>query len=142
MDPFLVGEDLKNALTILPPYNDSIRSASKAERLLALNNIFDVYYPSVMAAEIYSKLYLAYVRARQKKNTLTAIRQGYENRKAAKGQFYKGIIAQTGLTNEESEILCGFIDKKDALAISEFLKGKKIDNVVKGTWKLIWSATR
>ena len=42
-------------------------------------------------------------------------------------EFYKGIIAQTGLTNEESEILCGFIDKKDALAISEFLKGKKVD---------------
>ena len=92
MDPFLVGEDLKNALTILPSYNDSIRSASKAERLLALNNIFDVYYPSMMAAEIYSKLYLAYVRAWQKKNTITAIQQGYENRKAAKGQFYKGII--------------------------------------------------
>lgn len=92
MDSFLVGEDLKNALTILPPYNDNIRSAPKAERLLALNNIFDVYYPSVMATEIYSKLYLAYIRARQKKNTLTAIRQGYENRKVAKGQFYKGII--------------------------------------------------
>ncbi len=42
-------------------------------------------------------------------------------------EFYKGIMAQTGLTNEESEILCGLIDKKDALAISEFLKGKAID---------------
>lgn len=92
MKPFLMGEDLKNALTILPPYNDSIRSASKADRLLALNDIFDVYYPSVMVAEIYSKLYLAYIRAQQKKDTLTAIHQGYENRKAARGQHYQGII--------------------------------------------------
>lgn len=92
MGAFLVGEELKEALAIYPQYNDSIREASKAERLLALNQIFDIYYPSSMAAEIYSKLYLAYIRAMQKKNTLTAIRQGYENRKAARGQHYQGII--------------------------------------------------
>lgn len=92
MDTLLVGEELKDALAILPQYDDRIRKASKAERLLALNQIFDIYCPSTMAAEIYSKLYLAYIRAMQKKNTLTATRQGYENRKGARGQRYQGII--------------------------------------------------
>lgn len=92
MGAFLVGEELKEALAILPQYDDRIRKASKAERLLALNQIFDIYWPSAMATEIYAKLYLAHIRAMQKKNTLTATRQGYENRKAARGQHYQGII--------------------------------------------------
>lgn len=53
MDTFLVGEELKHRLTILPQYDDCVRKASKAERLLALNQIFDIYYPSAMATEIY-----------------------------------------------------------------------------------------
>ena len=92
MNAFLTGNELKEALTILPQYDDRIRNATTGERLLALNNLFNLYYPSPMAAEIYSKLYLAYVRAMQKKHTLAAVRQGYENRKAAKGQHYQGII--------------------------------------------------
>lgn len=92
MDTFLVGEELKEALAILPQYDVCIRKASKAERLLALNQIFDIYCTSAMATEIYAKLYLAYIRAMQKKNSLTATRQGYENRKAARGQHYQGII--------------------------------------------------
>ena len=92
MNAFLTGNELKEALAILPQYDDRIRNATTGERLLALNNLFNLYYPSPMAAEIYSKLYLAYVRAMQKKHTLAAVRQGYENRKAAKGQHYQGII--------------------------------------------------
>ena len=76
MNAFLTGKELKEALAILPQYDDRIRNATTGERLLALNNLFNLYYPSPMAAEIYSKLYLAYVRAMQKKHTLAAVRQG------------------------------------------------------------------
>ncbi|MGN1059352.1 MAG: ATP phosphoribosyltransferase regulatory subunit, partial [Clostridia bacterium] len=41
--------------------------------------------------------------------------------------FYKGIIAQTGLNDEDAETLRAYIDKKDALAISEFLLDKGVD---------------
>lgn len=40
--------------------------------------------------------------------------------------FYKGIVSQAGLTEEEAEALRIHIDKKDSLAISEFLAGRNI----------------
>ncbi len=41
--------------------------------------------------------------------------------------FYKAIIAQLGLSDEEANILSDYMDKKDALAISGFLKDKAVD---------------
>ena len=55
MNAFLTGNELKEALTILPQYDDRIRNATTGERLLALNNLFNLYYPSPMAAEMSSK---------------------------------------------------------------------------------------
>jgi len=40
--------------------------------------------------------------------------------------FYKGIVSQAGLSEEEAEALRIHIDKKDSLAISEFLAGRDI----------------
>ena len=88
----LVGNELTEALTIRPVYNGDIRYASQSERLSALNNIFDIYYPSFMACEIYSKLYLAYIRALNKKNNTVAVKQYYENKKAIANKSYQGII--------------------------------------------------
>ena len=87
-----MGKELLEALTYLPAYNDSIRQLSASERLIALNNIYNIYYPSSMAIEIYSKLYLAFVRSTQKKQSILATRQLYENRKAIIGQQYQGLI--------------------------------------------------
>ena len=87
-----MGKELLEALTYLPTYNDSIRQLSASERLIALNNIYNIYYPSFMAVEIYSKLYLAFVRSTQKKQSILATRQLYENRKAIIGQQYQGLI--------------------------------------------------
>ncbi len=64
MDTFLVGEELKEALAILPQYDVCIRKASKAERLLALNQIFDIYCSSVKQPLLTRKI--AYAILKQK----------------------------------------------------------------------------
>ena len=76
----LTGEELKKALLVLPPYDESIRNASTAERLIELSKLYDVYLPSSMSEEIYCKLYLALLRSLQKKYTKTAVIQGNMNR--------------------------------------------------------------
>jgi len=40
--------------------------------------------------------------------------------------FYKAVVSQAGLSEEEAEALRVFIDKKDSLAISGFLAGRNI----------------
>ena len=88
----LVGEDLKKALSVFPDYDDSIRFSSTAQRLSELNEIYNIYYPTPMSEEIYSKLYLAHLRAIQKKKSILVTKQQYENRKAICSQPYQGII--------------------------------------------------
>ena len=80
MPPMLMGEELTNALSVLPPYDHSIRDASTSERLIELSRLYDVYLPSPMTEEIYCKLYLALLRSLQKKHTKTATVQGNINR--------------------------------------------------------------
>ncbi len=41
--------------------------------------------------------------------------------------FYKAIVAQAGLCEEDAETLRSYIDKKDTLAISEFLHSRKVE---------------
>ncbi len=71
----LSGEQLKCTLTVLPDYDNQITNASQAERLLALNSLYDIYLPNDMSVEIYAKLYLALYRSLQKKETKAAIKQ-------------------------------------------------------------------
>ena len=54
--------------------------------------LYQIYIPSQMSLEIYSKLYLALFRSMQKKGTQMAIKQRYENYKAIQQQSYKGIL--------------------------------------------------
>lgn len=42
-------------------------------------------------------------------------------------EFCKAVIGQTGLQGDEAEVLCTLIDKKDSLAIHEFLQDKSLD---------------
>lgn len=64
--PMLSGEELYNKLTDLPEYNRSIQTKNQTERILSLSTLYDIYLPSEMSVEIYSKLYLALVTNTEK----------------------------------------------------------------------------
>ena len=71
----LSGEELKRKLEIRPFYDNRSRLKTKSERLMALNDIYNVYLPSVMSEEIYSKIYLAMLRSLQKNQRTPAVHQ-------------------------------------------------------------------
>ena len=86
------GEELFTEMLYLPEYNDNIRAENQAIRLTALSDMYDIYIPSTMSQEIYSKLYLALLRSLQKKFTTLATRQQNENYKIIRGQVYNSVI--------------------------------------------------
>lgn len=86
------GDALISALSVLPDYDENIRSQNEAVRLIALSDIYRIYIPSPMTTEIYSKLYLALLRSLQKKMTKTAIIQQNQNHRAIQQQEYTGIM--------------------------------------------------
>lgn len=86
------GNELISALSIIPEYDETICQQNKAVRLMALSDLYQIYIPSQMSLEIYSKLYLALLRSMQKKGTQLAIKQRYENYKAIQQQSYSGIL--------------------------------------------------
>ena len=88
----LTGEELGNRLQVLPKYSDGDRDKSVSERLTLLNELYNIYVPSAMSNEIYTKLYLATLRSLGKKNTIEATQQYYQNYKAIKQQDHHGII--------------------------------------------------
>lgn len=87
----LMGDELNNALSVLPAYNPEICSETVTNRLIALSDIYKVYYPLPMSTEIYCKLYLALVRSQQKKNIDIITKQCYKNL-TVQNQDYSGII--------------------------------------------------
>lgn len=92
LPPMLSGAELLSALEVLPPYDESIRNQDAATRLMALSDLYQIYLPSQMSVEIYSKLYLALLRSLQKKGTKTAIEQRNQNHRAIRQLDYNGII--------------------------------------------------
>lgn len=66
MPKMLAGSELASALTILPEYDESIKNESEAIRLMALSDLYNIYLPSQMSKEIYSKLYLSLLRSLQR----------------------------------------------------------------------------
>lgn len=86
------GNELISALSIIPEYDEIICQQNQAVRLMALSDLYQIYIPSQMSLEIYSKLYLALLRSMQKKGTQMAIKQRYENYKAIQQQSYSGIL--------------------------------------------------
>lgn len=97
LPPMLSGEELKERLEIKPFYDNGIRSKVKSERLMALNEIYNIYLPSVMSEEIYSKIYLAMLRSLQKKEGKLAVQQRNENGRKIRNMDgssygYQGII--------------------------------------------------
>ena len=86
------GNELIAALSIIPEYDETICQQNQAVRLIALSDLYQIYIPSQMSLEIYSKLYLALLRSMQKKGTQMAIKQRYENYRAMQQQSYSGIL--------------------------------------------------
>ena len=68
-------KEVYSELLNLPMYNGSICQSSATERLIALSDIYDIYIPSEMTYEIYSKLYLALLNSLKKKSTRAAVIQ-------------------------------------------------------------------
>ena len=65
----LIGDELKDSLQVLPEYDRSIMTAPVSDRLMSLSNIYDIFYPSPMACEVYYKLYFAFVNSIKRKTT-------------------------------------------------------------------------
>ena len=107
-----MGKDLISEMSVLPTYSDNIRSENQAVRLIALSDLYDIYLPSAMSTEIYSKLYLALLRSLQKKNGRTATIQRNENNKLIRQQEHNGII---GGSDSFTIVGCSGIGKSSAI---------------------------
>lgn len=81
LSPMISGRNLIKEMTVLPGYDESIRSQPSTVRLVSLSDIYNIYIPSAMSVEIYSKLYLALIRSLQKKTGINAQIQRNENHK-------------------------------------------------------------
>ena len=92
MPEMYMGQALDDRLCILPEYDEAIRHGSIPERLIALQDIYQIFIPNKMSREIYSKLYLSLLRSIQKKQSIFAVRQFHENSKMIRQQSYESII--------------------------------------------------
>ncbi len=88
----LAGDELMNALRVRPEYNPNIIHATATERLMSMSDIYNIYEPSQMSVQIYSKLYLGLLRSLQKKGTKMAVLQQIENRQAVLGADYNSVL--------------------------------------------------
>lgn len=92
LPPMLSGDKLNEVLGVFPSYDETIRFKTATERLIALQDIYNLYVPSSMGREIYTKLYLSLIRSLQKKQTIIAIRQASENSRRIRQQGFESII--------------------------------------------------
>lgn len=126
MPQMLSGKELYDRLTDLPEYSEEVRRKSPTERLIALSTLYDIYLPSEMSVEIYSKLYLALLRSLQKKGTRAAVQQSYQNHNMIIQKESRGII---GGSDSFSIVGCSGIGKSSAInrAISIITKNRMIE---------------
>ena len=126
MPQMLSGKELYERLTDIPEYSEDVRYKSQTERLMALSTLYDIYLPSEMSVEIYSKLYLALLRSLQKKGTQAAVQQSYQNYSAIIKKENRGII---GGSDSFSIVGCSGIGKSSAIsrAISIITENRMIE---------------
>lgn len=126
MPEMLSGQELYEKLADIPAYSEEIRGKSQTERLIELSTLYEIYLPSEMSIEIYSKLYLALLRSLQKKGTNTAVQQSYQNHNAIMRRENRGII---GGSDSFSIVGCSGIGKSSAInrAISIITQDKMIE---------------
>ena len=62
MPKMLMGKELEEAMLSLPLYDPQICNADSATRITALNDVAEIYIPSQMSYEIYSKIWQCCIR--------------------------------------------------------------------------------
>ena len=92
MPEMKTGKELLDCLRETPEYPVCIWEKSSMERLVALSDIYNVYIPSRMSVEIYHKLYMGLLRSMQKKESMQAVYQKYENQRGIRGGRCRGIL--------------------------------------------------
>lgn len=120
MPKMMMGKELEEAMLSLPMYDPSVCHADAAARLVALNDMMEVYVPSQMSCEIYSKIYLSMLHSLRKKQTVDAVRQGNQNFRRIQGLSYNSVL---GGADSFSIIGPSGIGKSTALAKSIALSG-------------------
>ena len=58
MPKMMMGKELDDGLCVLPDYDETVRKKSIPERLIALQDIYQIFIPNKMSREIYSNLCL------------------------------------------------------------------------------------
>lgn len=106
LPPVLFGDKLKEALTVLPEYDESVRELDAGARLLKLSDIYRIFIPNEMAYEIYHKLYSMVSISLQRKGSaesvklLNSMHKGTKESGGGSGYAvhdYKGVA--TGITS-------------------------------------------
>lgn len=120
MPKMLMGKELEEAMVSLPPYDPQICKTDVATRIMAVNDIAEIYIPSQMSFEIYSKIYLSMLHSLKKKQTVEAVRQGNQNHRRIQGLNYYSVL---GGADSFSIIGPSGIGKSTALAKSIALSG-------------------
>ena len=120
MPKMLMGQDLAKSMPLLPTYNPAICKADAGARLMALDAMTDIYVPSQMSYEIYSKIYMAMLHSLKKKQTKDAIQQGNQNHMRLQGLGYNSVL---GGADSFSIIEPSGIGKSTAIAKSIALSG-------------------
>lgn len=116
LNPILSGKDLYDALLFLPDYDESICNDDASTRLVALSELYNIYLPSFMSEEIYSKLYLSLLRSLNKKGTLNSIKQLNENFKCIRNIPYKEVVGVVGGSDSFTIIGSSGIGKSSAIS--------------------------
>ena len=116
LNPMLSDKDLYDALLFLPDYDESVSSYDASTRLVALSELYNIYLPSAMSEEIYSKLYLSLLRSLNKKGTLNSIKQLNENFKCIKNNPYKEVLGVMGGSDSFTIIGSSGIGKSSAIS--------------------------
>ncbi len=88
----LMGAELEQRLTYLPDYDPNICKADVGTRIVVLNQLSEIYIPSQMTYEIYSKIYLSMIHSLGKKQTIDSVRQGNENHRRIQCLSYNSIL--------------------------------------------------
>lgn len=120
MPKMVMGKELEDAMLSLPAYDPEICKADAGARLVALNDVADIYLPSQMSYEIYSKIYLSMLHSLKKKQTRDAVVQGNQNHRRLQGLSYHSVL---GGADSFSITGPSGIGKSTALAKSIALSG-------------------
>lgn len=90
LNKYLSGDELINALTVLPPYQEGL--VDVPDRLTALLDVYKLYVPNRKALDVYNRLYMAILNSLDKKDTLLEVGLQNDNFRAIKGLKRYGVI--------------------------------------------------